>query len=66
MSNKHFLTANNKTAAKTFKITARAKEKRFQECLLARMFYLTESFSDVKLPSCYKVLGGMRSVKMFI
>ena len=59
MSNKHFLTANNKTAAKKFKITARAKEKRFQECL-------TESFSDIKLPSCYKVLGGMRSVKMFI
>ena len=50
------------------KIKARVKEKSFLEYLLARMFYLTKSFSDINSLVAIKnlVIGGMKSVKMFI
>ena len=64
MSSKDFLTANNKLLEKKSvaeseiesKIKAKITEKGFLKYLLARMFYLTQSFSDIKLPCCYRDL----------
>ena len=48
------------------KLKPELRRKVFLEDLLARMSYLTYSFSDIKLPCCYREVGGMKSVKMFI
>ena len=72
MPSKRFSTANNKVLEKNYvaegsvenKIKARVKEKKFLEYLLARIFYLTYSFSDIKLLCCYRELGEIKSVKI--
>ena len=64
MSSEQFLTANNKLLEKKYvaesqiesKIKAKIVEKRFLKYLLAKMFYLTQSFSDIKLLCCYRDL----------
>ena len=46
--------------------TSHAGWESFLRYLLAWMFYLTNSFSDIRPPCFYRELGGMKSVKMFV